>query len=91
MARQARLDIPDALHRVIIRGIGRRNAFRNDRDRNDFIARLASLGGCLRILNHLLANRPGGQQGHVPCFLQKVSLAATISGPRAQSIIVGMR
>jgi putative transposase len=43
MPRQARLDIPGTLHHVMIRGIERRNIFRNDRDRNDFINRLASL------------------------------------------------
>lgn len=43
MARQARLDAGGVLHHVMIRGIERRNIFRNDADRNDFIDRLASL------------------------------------------------
>jgi putative transposase len=43
MPRQARLDAPGALHHVMIRGIERRAIFRNDRDREDFLDRLASL------------------------------------------------
>ena len=43
MPRRARLDAAGVLHHVMIRGIERRNIFRSDRDRNDFIDRLASL------------------------------------------------
>lgn len=43
MPRQARLDAPGILHHVMIRGIERRNIFRSNVDRNDFINRLASL------------------------------------------------
>lgn len=43
MPRQAPLDAAGVLHHVMIRGIERRNIFRSDRDRNDFIDRLASL------------------------------------------------
>jgi len=43
MARQARLDAVGILHHVMIRGIERRNIFRSDADRNDFIGRLSSL------------------------------------------------
>lgn len=43
MPRQARLDFPGTLHHVMIRGIERRNIFRTNRDRKDFIDRLASL------------------------------------------------
>ena len=43
MPRQARLDAAGALHHIMIRGIERRNIFRNDRDRNDLLDRLASL------------------------------------------------
>ncbi len=41
MPRQPRLDAPGALHHVIGRGIERTNIFRNDRDRDDFLNRLA--------------------------------------------------
>jgi REP element-mobilizing transposase RayT len=41
MPRQSRLDTPGVLHHVMIRGIERRNIFRNDFDRNDFIERLS--------------------------------------------------
>jgi hypothetical protein len=43
MPRQARLDAAGILHHVMIRGIERRNIFRGNRDRNDFIDRLAVL------------------------------------------------
>ena len=43
MPRTARLDAAGALHHVMIRGIERKNIFRGDRDRNNFIERLASL------------------------------------------------
>jgi putative transposase len=43
MPRQARLDRAGLLHHVMIRGIERRNIFRNNTDRDDLIARLSSL------------------------------------------------
>jgi putative transposase len=43
MPRQTRLDAPGALHHVMGRGIERTNVFRADRDRDDFLNRLAKL------------------------------------------------
>ena len=43
MPRTARLDAPGVLHHVMIRGIECRNIFRNNKDREDFIARLEIL------------------------------------------------
>jgi putative transposase len=43
MPRQARLDAAGALHHVMIRGIERRNIFRDNGDRSDLIERLSSL------------------------------------------------
>ncbi len=43
MPRQPRLDAPDTLHHVMVRGIERRTLFRDDRGRADFVARLAAL------------------------------------------------
>jgi putative transposase len=43
MPRQARLDAPDTLHHVMVRGIERTAIFRDDLDRADFVARLAAL------------------------------------------------
>ncbi len=43
MPRQARLDAPDTLHHVMVRGIERTTIFRDDRDRADFVARLGGL------------------------------------------------
>ena len=43
MPRQPRLDAPGALHHVMGRGIERTRIFRNDRDREDFLNRLADL------------------------------------------------
>jgi hypothetical protein len=38
MARQARLDVPETLHQVMIRGIERFPIFKDDQNREDFIS-----------------------------------------------------
>ena len=43
MPRAARLDAPGAVHHVIIRGIERRNIFKDDRDREELLERLGRL------------------------------------------------
>ena len=43
MPRRARLDAPGVIHHVIIRGIERRSIFRDNKDRDDMIDRLADL------------------------------------------------
>ena len=43
MPRQARLDIPGLLQHVIVRGIERRNIFRNNTDRKSFVERFSTL------------------------------------------------
>ena len=43
MPRQPRLDAPETLHHVMVRGIERTTLFREDADREDFVARLAAL------------------------------------------------
>jgi len=43
MPRLGRLDAPGVVHHIMIRGIERRNVFRDDGDREDFLARLAAL------------------------------------------------
>ena len=43
MPRQARLDAPGTLHHVMVRGIERTVPFRDDPDREDFLARAATL------------------------------------------------
>jgi len=43
MPRSARLDAPGVLHHIIIRGIERRQIFKDDNDRADFLARLEKL------------------------------------------------
>jgi len=43
MPRTARLDAPGVLHHVMIRGIEGRKIFRNNKDRDDFLDRLAKL------------------------------------------------
>ena len=51
MPRQARLDAPDTLHHVMVRGLERRRLFRDDTDRRDFVARVGALaaGGAFRV------------------------------------------
>ena len=43
MPRQARLDAPGTLHHVIVRGIEKRPIVDDERDRQDFVARLGKL------------------------------------------------
>ena len=43
MARGPRLDAPGSLHHVIVRGIERKEIFRDDRDREDFLRRLGEI------------------------------------------------
>ncbi|MFO7738373.1 MAG: transposase, partial [Desulfatiglandaceae bacterium] len=43
MPRQLRLDTPGVLHHIMIRGIERRNIFKNNKDREDLIERLSNL------------------------------------------------
>lgn len=40
MPRQSRIDAPGALHHIIARGIGCRNIFNDDQDRDNFVDRL---------------------------------------------------
>jgi len=43
MPRQARLDAPGTLHHVIVRGIEKRNIVDDDKDRENFIARMGNI------------------------------------------------
>jgi hypothetical protein len=43
MPRLARLDAPGLLHHIIVRGIERRAIFKDDFDRENFLARLSTL------------------------------------------------
>jgi REP element-mobilizing transposase RayT len=43
MPRQPRLDAPDTLHHVMVRGLERRAIFKDDTDRADFVTRVAAL------------------------------------------------
>ena len=40
MPRKARIDAPGALHHIIVRGIEKRQIFKDDKDRHQFIKRL---------------------------------------------------
>lgn len=43
MPRRARIDAPEALHHIIVRGIERKKIFRSDYDRKNFLNRLNNL------------------------------------------------
>ncbi len=43
MPRKARIDVPGAIHHLIIRGIERKRIFRDDLDRNNFLERLGNI------------------------------------------------
>ncbi len=40
MLRRSRIDAPGALHPIIVRGIERKNIFKDDTDRDNFLERL---------------------------------------------------
>jgi putative transposase len=58
MPRIARLDAPGVLHHVMIRGIEGRKIFRDNRDRKDFIERLAKLCPEMEIICYAWAFMP---------------------------------
>ena len=43
MPRQARIDAPDALHHIMVRGIERRKIFRDNKDKDNFVERLGDI------------------------------------------------
>ena len=43
MPRQARIDAPDALHHIMVRGIERKEIFGDNKDRDDFVERLGDI------------------------------------------------
>ncbi len=43
MPRKSRIDTPGALHHIIARGIDRKNIFKADKDRDDFLERLGAI------------------------------------------------
>ncbi len=43
MPRSGRIDTPGALHHIMIRGMERKQIFRDNNDREDFLARLEKL------------------------------------------------
>ena len=43
MSRKARIDAPGALHHIIARGIEKRDIFRDDNDRENFLERLGKI------------------------------------------------
>lgn len=70
MPRQARTDVPGAVHHVIVRGIELRQIFLDDQDRNNWIERLATvldetgtpllcLGVDVQSCPPVASNRPG--------------------------------
>ncbi|MGD9081601.1 MAG: transposase, partial [Desulfobacterales bacterium] len=43
MPRKARIDAPGALHHIIVRGIEKRNIFKDNADRQNFVQRLGNV------------------------------------------------
>jgi putative transposase len=43
MPRESRIDAPGALHHIIARGIARKEIFRDDEDRDNFLDRLCTI------------------------------------------------
>jgi putative transposase len=104
MARGPRVDIPNAVYHVIGRGVERRAVFRTDRDREDFLGRLATVveEENLRLFAfvlmgthfHLIVRREGAPLGHcMKRLLTGYGLAFNASGvgPRRGAEIVRVR
>ena len=74
MPRSPRVDVPHGLYHVIGRGVERRPVFRTDRDRDDFLGRIAIVAAeeDLRLFAfvlmgnhfHLVVRREGSPLGH---------------------------
>ncbi len=58
MPRGPRLDAPGVLHHVMVRGLERRALFRDDRDRADFVQRLAALAAAQAVAVYAWALLP---------------------------------
>ena len=43
MSHKSRIDTPGALHHIIARGIDRKNIFKDDKDRDNFLERLGAI------------------------------------------------
>ena len=73
MPRRARIDAPDALHHIIIRGIEHQAIFRNTADREDFLKRLGDILPSAKthcyawvlMTNHVLCGAP-----HKMCYVK---------------------
>jgi putative transposase len=76
MPRSARLDAPGVLHHVIGRGIERRKIFLRDRDRNDFLSRLAFLAQDESLKIYAWSLLP--DHFHLLCKTEKCSLASSM-------------
>lgn len=71
MPRQARLDVPGALHHIMLRGINKSSIFEDDKDRSQFLSRLennvtaANAMVCAWVLmtNHVHILFKSGKQG----------------------------
>jgi putative transposase len=71
MPRQARLDIPGALHHIMVRGINKSTIFEDDRDRGQFLNRFranvtdadASVYAWVLMSNHAHVLFKSGSQG----------------------------
>ena len=86
MPRKARLDAPGTLHHIIIRGIERNKIVDDDKDRSNFVARLAGLSGDLQTTvyawalmnNHAHLLMRSGLSG-LPTFMRKLLTGYAIS------------
>ena len=43
MPRRSRIDAPGSLHHIIVRGIDRKNIFKDDADKDNFLGRLKNI------------------------------------------------
>ena len=65
MPRQARLDVPGALHHIMVRGINKSAIFIDDQDKNRFLEKLGEtviLGNCM-VYAWVLMDNQGNKGG----------------------------
>jgi putative transposase len=80
MPRQARLDIPGALHHIMVRGINKSNIFTDDQDKIRFLDRLGRnviAGGCsifawVTMDNHVHLLFKSGEQSGISSVMRKL-------------------
>ena len=73
MPRQARLDIPGALHHIMVRGINKSDIFKDDEDKSRFVERLGQnvIDGKCSVYAWVLMDSPSPLQERPAGYLRR--------------------